>query len=774
MVGSLRRTAIAVLLVAGGAGHRAPPVHAAGGPFQAYRFDDQFPASATVSAANAPSSARLGEPLVWRDFKSQAETTWRLLRGRMGFRQGDLIVKGEGSSPVLLSPKEADIDWGQYEALRIRMLAEGGQEIKIKIGDLELKQPLAPPREYQVYRFELNMEAPRGSRPVAIMPTDSLTDLVAISFIELVPRKTDFQQPAGRRNLGKQDEYRNTLYVHSLSSVAFEVLVPAGGRLHVGLGLAEKDKPVTFRIRAGASVLFSRTVNSADLWEDAAVDLSSFAGRRIKLAFETQSAHPGAVGLWANPLLTTRLEKNRFNVLIYMIDTLRADHTSLYGYARDTTPFLKKLGDRGVVFDDCHAQATWTKASTASLFTSVYSFTHGIINDYDLIPRGAATLAEQLRAAGYVTASMVANPFAGKTTGLQRGFDYMMEFPVVHRFRTEAADRGTDSAALNQALAGWLEKHRDEPFFLYAHATDPHAPYRPPAGFEEKFANPAETAEFDRDYARLRDKRQYGGGTVVSRANCAQSGIDAGRFIQRAIDRYDGEILHNDRSLELLVDKLRQLGVLDNTLIVVVSDHGEEFWEHGWTAHGHSLYQELTHTLFLMWNPKLLPSPRRVTEPVQLIDVMPTVLDLLEVKAPALVQGQSLAALARGGPFRRRGPVMTSRFAHPGARPSGFVPENRTGTFALLDANWKLIYRDKAKEAGIEEVELYDRRTDRRDSKNLAASQPAVATRMRGEIGRWIEAQRKVSQLLGPSGKTSLDPKTVEQLRSLGYLGGKQ
>ena len=109
----------------------------------------------------------------------------------------------------------------------------------------------------------------------------------------------------------------------------------------------------------------------------------------------------------------------------------------------------------------------------------------------------------------------------------------------------------------------------------YAHATDPHAPYRPPAGFEEKFANPADTPEFNRNYVKLRDKAQYGGGTVISRALCAKSGVNPDRFIHRAIDRYDGEVLHNDWSLQQLVDKLKQIGVLDNTLIVVVSDHGE-------------------------------------------------------------------------------------------------------------------------------------------------------------------------------------------------------
>jgi len=553
------------------------------------------------------------------------------------------------------------------------------------------------------------------------------------------------------------------------------VPIPKDARLHFGLGTTERNSPVTFRVVAdGNNQLYSKTVTDADTWEDADVDLALYGGRNVKLAFTTSAEKPGVVGLWANPLLTTKVPKNRPNVLIYMIDTLRADHTSLYGYARDTTPFLKKLGAQGLVFEDCQAQATWTKPSTASLMTSLYSFTHGISLDSDTIPKGASTLAEQLRAAGYVTASVVSNPFAGRLTGLQRGFDYMSEWAVVQRRRTDAEDRATDSAALNKVVFPWLEQHRDEPFFLYAHATDPHAPYRPPAGFEEKFANPAETPEFNRNYVKLRDKAQYGGGTVISRALCAKSGVNPDGFIHRAIDRYDGEVLHNDWSLQQLVDKLKQIGVLDNTLIVVVSDHGEEFWEHGWTAHGHSLYQELTHGVFLMWNPKLIPTPRRVTEPVQLIDVMPTVLDLLGLKIPDVVQGQSLAAFAKGQPFQRRGPVMTSRYAHPHAKPNGFVPENRTDTVALLDAGWKLIYRDKAKEVGMNKVELYDRRTDRGEAKNVAGEHPQEVSRMMTEIGKWLDAEKQIKSFLGRGAKATMDQKTLEQLRSLGYIGGKQ
>ena len=282
---------------------------------------------------------------------------------------------------------------------------------------------------------------------------------------------------------------------------------------------------------------------------------------------------------------------------------------------------------------------------------------------------------------GYVTASIVSNPFVGRATGLDRGFDYMLEYPVVLRERTEAADASTDSAALNKVVFPWLERHHDEPFFLYAHATDPHAPYRPPPPFDAKFANPAENAAFDRSYSGFENSRQYGGGAVFNRESCVKAGLNPDKFIHEAIDRYDGEILHNDHSLELLVNKLKELRVLQNTLIIVVSDHGEEFWDHGWTAHGHSLYQELAHCVFVMWNPHLLPTPRRIDNPVQLIDVMPTVLDLMGVKIPRMVEGQSLVPLARGQTFRRRSPVMTSRFAHPGAaagrtypgKPNGYV-----------------------------------------------------------------------------------------------------
>ncbi|HEY1946658.1 MAG TPA: sulfatase-like hydrolase/transferase [Bryobacteraceae bacterium] len=742
-----------------------------GAPPPVVRLDDQLSA-AQIKASAASTTANAVDPMVWRNFYTASSVTWQPIRGRIGVRNGDLIVNGEGSTPVIFSPKESAIDWKLYQAVEIRMSAQTGHEIKIKIGGFEAKKSLGPAGQYSVYRFDINVDVPKGSRVLGIMPTDSLDDAVAIHSIELIPKPASFVHPFGQESLGKSDEYRHALYVHSPSSLTFPIQIPANGHLHFGMGTAAKDSPVKFRVSVEgmATDLFSRTAGQADKWKDADVDLSRWGGQTIRLQLRTESTREGDVALWTNPLVTSAAKKSRPNILIYTIDTARADHASVYGYARNTTPFLKKLAATGVVFDDCQAQATWTKSSVASLMTSLYAFTHGIVSDLDTIPAGATTLATQLREAGYVTASIISTPYAGKATGLERGFDTLLESAVVQRQVNTRTDRFTDSAALNRTVFPWLEQHHDEPFFLYAHATDPHAPYGPPPPFDALFAKPSETAAYDRAYASLRRDHQYGGGDVISREMCRKAGVDPDSFIRQAIDRYDGEIRHNDRSLELLVGKLKQLGVLDNTLIIVLSDHGEEFWDHGWTAHGQSVYQELTHVLLMMWNPSLLPAPRKIDEPVQLIDVMPTVLDLLGLKTPPIVEGQSLMPLTRGQKFERRSPVASTRFAV--VQSEGLIPENSTDSFALLDSHWKFIYRNKAAKAGIKKVELYDRTTDSAEQHDVAAGHPKEVEAMIGTLSQWIDAQNKIRIMTGHPGTTQLDRKTLDQLRSLGYLGG--
>ena len=737
---------------------------------QALRLSDRL-AAANISTSSAAITLTAAEPVIWQNFYSTADISWQLIRGRIGVRNGDLMLKGEGSTPVILAPKQPAIDWSLYESVEIRMSAQGGDEIKIKIGDFEAKQKLGPAGQYNIYRFDVNIDAPKGGRLLGIMPTDSLQALVGIHSIKFIPKPAAFVHRVDRANLGKRDEYRDAIYIHSPSSMSFALQIPGRAHLHFGMGTTVKNSRIKFTVSVAGSPagLFSKTLDDPDEWQDADIDLSRWKGHTITLQLRTESEQDGEVALWADPVITNP-QRSRPNVLIYTIDTLRADHASLYGYPRNTTPFLKKLGASGIVFDDAQTQATWTKPAIASLMTSLYSFTHGIVSDADTIPAGSATLAAQLHNAGYVTASIVSTPFVGRATGLDRGFDYMLEYPVVLRQVNAQTDRATDSAALNKIVFPWLDRHHDGPFFLYAHATDPHAPYDPPPPFESVFAKPAETSKFEREYAGFKTNHEYGGGAVINRQMCEKGGIDPDRFIQQAENRYDGEILRNDSSFELLVRKLRQLGVLDNTLIIVLSDHGEEFWDHGWTAHGHSVYEELTHSTLMMWNPALFPKPRRISEPVQLIDVMPTVLDLLALKTPPVAEGQSLVPLARGQPFKRRGLVLSSKFA--AVRPQGLVPENSTDSFSIIDSHWTFIYRNKAAKAGIKKVELYDRTKDPTEQHDLSAQHPEDVEKKIATLIQWIDAQNRLRQVIGHTGTSQLDQRTLERLRSLGYLGG--
>ena len=567
--------------------------------WQVYRLDDHLE-SAEISAVTAPSASLEAEPLRW-DFERQ-EITWRPVRGRMGFKAtGELIVQGEGVYPVITSPEQPEIDWARYESIAVRMLHTGGQKIKIKFEHQEYEQELGPPDQFRVYRFSLDINTPEFTGRLDILPTDSRNKPAAIDYIELIPRRTTFPDAAGKRFVGKQSDFRKVIYAHSPATLRYRVRVPKNANLQFGLGVDGAGAAVRFSVRNGdgGEVLFAEEWADPGSWRDVRVDLSSYAGDVMDLVLAAESSAEGRVVFWAHPLITTAAAKARPNVLLYVIDTLRADHTSLYGYPRPTTPFLEKLGAAGVVFEDCHAQATWTKPSVASLLTSLYSVTHGIRELTDTIPAGAATLAETLRGEGYLTASIVANPFPGRNTGLERGLDQLIEYPYLSRYRQES-DRATDSGAVNQAAFPWLETHRDAPFFLYLHSTDPHAPYRPPADMEAKFADPSRTKRFNRDYEKLRQGEQrHGGGAVFQRSSARAKGVDPEQWIAEARNRYDAEIAHNDRSIGALLEKLEQLGILDNTLVVVVSDHGEEFLEHGWTTHGHSLYQEQTHTVLL-------------------------------------------------------------------------------------------------------------------------------------------------------------------------------
>jgi arylsulfatase A-like enzyme len=345
----------------------------------------------------------------------------------------------------------------------------------------------------------------------------------------------------------------------------------------------------------------------------------------------------------------------RPNVVLIVIDTLRADHLGAYGYARDTSPHIDALAARGVLFTRATAPSSWTRPSVASLLTSLLPSEHGAISAEHRLDERIATLAEIFRDAGYRTVGVCAN-FAHITerAGFARGFDgwTVLKIPVAEGegdpIWAEATGdgrrqplRAPTAAELNRALFPRIPPPGPRPVFMYVHYMDPHSGYLPPSPHRERFlgdptfdrGQPPATSDFVRELAA---------GRVA---------VDA-RGRQRLIDLYDGEVAAVDAAVGALVAELSERGYEGRTVYALVSDHGEEFAEHGGWFHGLTLYQESLRVPFALWDSRAGPAPARVDAPVDLLDVPTTLLALAGLEPATGMRGRDLSAAgARARPL---------------------------------------------------------------------------------------------------------------------------
>ncbi len=325
------------------------------------------------------------------------------------------------------------------------------------------------------------------------------------------------------------------------------------------------------------------------------------------------------------------------NVLVISVDTLRPDHLSHNGYARNTSPNIDALVARGAVFENAYSSAPWTLPSYASLFTGLLPADHraGVVREReeawgrDETPVGrttdhlcadAPTLAEMLSAQGYQTAGLVCNPFLGAASGMARGFQQYTSYQY-------NSQNGVDLAL------EWIGGRTGSRWFLFLHVIDPHMPYAPPAGFDTRFAKQAidELKQpYPPDLTALRAKEP----DATTR--------------QMLVDYYDGEIAFTDSQIGRLVEALDAQALLQNTLVVFHSDHGEEFWEHGSCDHGHTQYQELLHVPFALVLPGKIEAGQRIASRVRTLDLLPTVAHYVGFDAPAGIEGKSLVPVLEG------------------------------------------------------------------------------------------------------------------------------
>ncbi|MGE3374094.1 MAG: sulfatase-like hydrolase/transferase [Vicinamibacteria bacterium] len=391
------------------------------------------------------------------------------------------------------------------------------------------------------------------------------------------------------------------------------------------------------------------------------------------------------------------------NLLLVTIDTLRADRVSAFGYGHATTPVLDGLAARGARFARAQSASPLTGPSHATILTGHYPPVHGVRDNARFtIAAGSATLAERLGRAGYETAAFVgAFPVAG-AFGFARGFSVFDEgFHATAQ--GQVAERPANEVA--DAALSWLRERRAKPFLAWVHFYDPHEPYAPPAAERARFAHP-----------------------------------------------YDGEIAFADAQLGRLLEALRAAGALEQTLVVVVSDHGEGLGEHGESTHGLLLYESTLHVPLVMAGPGIAPA-RVVEDRVGTIDVLPTLLSLLGLPRPEGLPGRDLRPALAGRSLRPEPLYAESLYGRLNCR---WAPLR-----AWTEGGFKLV-------AGRHD-ELFDLRADSREQGDLAAAQPERAGRLRAALDRAVTAMAPGGDRAAPA---RLSAEQTEALRALGYVAG--
>ena len=410
-------------------------------------------------------------------------------------------------------------------------------------------------------------------------------------------------------------------------------------------------------------------------------------------------------------LLACEPSGRRPNVLFLSIDTLRADHLGFHGWPRPTSPNLDALAAKSVVFENAQSSSSWTLPSLASLMTSMQASAHACEQIASRLDPSYPTCAEILRDAGYDTAFVASHLFLSAGYGLQQGFTHV----DTRILQDETAI--TSPAVTDWGLA-WLENKAaaDDgvPWFLWLHYFDPHAPYLVHEGISERFGTDSD------------------------------------------IDRYDGEIAFTDLHLGRLLDAFERLGFAENTIVVIVADHGEEFGEHGIQGHGYDLHEEVVRVPLVVRAPGI--APRRVQAVVPTVDVMPTLLDLCGARPRREIEGKSLLPLLQGRPDPAREAVSEVRWQF-----GQDMKSLRSGAWKLIDSR-----------RGTNAVELlYEKEADRAETANVLEAHPEVAGPLRARLGERLEASRTISTGYEHRKTSTLTPAEEERLRQLGYAGDK-
>jgi arylsulfatase len=469
-----------------------------------------------------------------------------------------------------------------------------------------------------------------------------------------------------------------------------------------------------------------------------------------------------------------------FNFVLVIVDTLRADHLGAYGYERATSPFMDRNAASGVLFRDVVSPSSWTLPAVASVLTSTYPGRHGADRLGTRFPREADDLASRLREAGYRTASFNTNPWLRRVFGFDDGFDDYYDQSRLSLRREMAGvrlknlvlrklnkirddpERLPRAPEVTSRAERWLRENGAGPFFLYLHYMDVHAPYLPVEPYRGRFCR---GHRFDLPDHLLEHRFRHLKLTGDMEA------------LEHVIDRYDEEILATDDSFGRLMRSLEGIGLSERTVVILTSDHGEEFYDHGGTRHSRTLYQEVVRVPLIVILPGGGRSPgRSVQARVSTLDVYPTILEMAGLPVPAHVAGESLVPYLTPGPEEVRPASRDGEgeFGEGDAIPRAVGSQlfSKGRVWSTLFLGGEKIIRGRAPAGDSESgdtVELYHLDGDPRERMNVANLEPALADGLLSLL-EGLEQSWGVPAADRPEGREEIDPETLEQLEALGYV----
>lgn len=711
--------------------------------FSFYRFDDNLQNAEVIEGAPEAPDA----PSLQLSFDKDSASKWssESQKSRLSATGRSVLFRSNGPD-TLVSPEGLGIDGNATTSVILRMSVSGPPLVEMmwsppnakKLWDKQ-KVRIHIPRQNEMVNYNLNTAAIQAWHLPEIDQLRFIVGSPATIEIESIKAVSAFSEfadsTAGKLNYCVGDDCRPALYNRCPGRIRYSVKVPPNAAFSADLAVARPDAPVTFKLTATdgrqTQTLLSTRVSDPRSWQTSEADLSAFSGRDILLSLVTECETPGQVAIWANSLMFQRLSPSSDqarrppNVLLYVVDCMRADHLNCYGYPRETMPFVASLANQGVKFEHCYAQDTWTKSSMTSLATGVDQLVHGVEQYGDLVPSTLVMLPELLRKHGYDTCAISENPHTPPET--VRFGNYSRVEPVYLEIKGTIQEIASQKPLKTyETAAGFLQQNRHKPFFLYIHTMEAHdvnCPERPcdvllyetPEPYKSLFEAP--------------------GG-------------------QQPMDVYDGALAFADANFERLFDKLGELGVADDTVIILTADHGEAFAEHeNYNGHAWKAYNTLIHVPLVIRYPRVFDTGKTVTTNVQLIDLAPTILHLLGLPAQQQFQGKSLIPLSKGytNDFEQR-----------------FIFSKWFGSTSMIQNQWKLMF-----DYSLNKGRLFNLHDDPVELNDLSNGNFRVHQYLRANLHDHVEKQKNLNAELTRDRDDSavgIDPRVQEQLEALGYL----